>query len=303
MKAKTIKSVIRKKLNAWLSSIEDNHVRDLARKNTIVTGGCIASMLLKEKINDFDIYFRDYDTARAVAQYYIDVWRQSGKFNNNIKIEDTVHCSETDETFIVRDRVRIVIKSSGEASEEGYQTEQEKMDETDEVEENYIGAEESAQENEQGDYRPIFITMNAITLSDRVQLIFRFFGEPDEIHENYDFVHCTNYYDSKTGELVLRKEALEALLSRELRYVGSKYPLCSIFRTRKFIKRGWSINAGQYLKMALQLNEMNLLNTKVLEEQLTGVDSSYFVHIIDAINEKEGNLDTGYLIELINRIF
>ena len=52
--------------------------------------------------------------------------------------------------------------------------------------------------------------------------------EPDQLHENYDFVHCTNYWTSWNNELVLRKEALEALLARELRYVGSKYPLCSI---------------------------------------------------------------------------
>ena len=52
MKAKTIKAVLRKKIDAWLASIEDESVRTLARKNTIVTGGCIASMLLKEKVND-----------------------------------------------------------------------------------------------------------------------------------------------------------------------------------------------------------------------------------------------------------
>lgn len=89
------------------------------------------------------------------------------------------------------------------------------------------------------------MSTNAITLSHRLQIVNRFYGKPDEIHDNYDFVHCTNYWTSWDSELVLRPAALEALLTRELRYVGSKYPVCSLIRVRKFTARGWSINAGQ----------------------------------------------------------
>lgn len=71
MKAKTIKAILRKKIDGWLASIEDEKVRDLAAKNTIVTGGCVASMLLGEQINDFDIYFRTREAALAVARYYV----------------------------------------------------------------------------------------------------------------------------------------------------------------------------------------------------------------------------------------
>lgn len=67
-KAKTIKSVLRKKVDDWLASIEDEEVRKLAQKNTVVTGGCIASMLLGEPVNDFDIYFQDFATTKAVAE-------------------------------------------------------------------------------------------------------------------------------------------------------------------------------------------------------------------------------------------
>lgn len=41
MKAKTIKAVLRKKLDAWLETITDESVRKMAGKNAIVTGGCI----------------------------------------------------------------------------------------------------------------------------------------------------------------------------------------------------------------------------------------------------------------------
>jgi hypothetical protein len=90
--------------------------------------------------------------------------------------------------------------------------------------------------------------------------------------------------------------------------MGSKYPLCSIIRTRKFINRGWHINAGQYLKMCLQLNELDLNNIDVLEDQLIGVDSAYFMMLIDSIRNKQltddnFELNNSYIISIIDKIF
>ncbi len=156
-------------------------------------------------------------------------------------------------------------------------------------------------------YQLIYVTSNAITLSDQVQIVTRFTGNPKEIHKNYDFVHATSYWTFKTG-LVTNVKALESLLTKELRYQGSKFPLCSIIRTRKFISRKWTINAGQYLKMALQLNELDLLDVKVLEEQLIGVDIAYFSHLIGILKDHQSEnadkmLDTSWLIEAIDRVF
>lgn len=113
-----------------------------------------------------------------------------------------------------------------------------------------------------------------------------------------------NYWESGTGNLVLKPEALEALLSRTLVYAGSQYPLCSVIRTRKFIKRGWRINAGQFLKMAMQIAELDMTNHEVLEEQLTGVDVAYFAEVIDKIKAKDPErVDAAYLTEIIDRMF
>ena len=313
MKTKTIKKVINKKMNEWFSSIEDETVRELAKKNTIVTGGCIASMLLKEKVNDFDVYFKDRETARAVTGYYIKRFnpKNAAGIARQIFIDDEF-----------TDRVKIVIKSSGIASEnekgaeyqyfetrpEGnagqYVTEL--MSDSGEIEDAYDDLNEKAQEIEDDGpkFRPVFMSTNAITLSHKVQIVTRFFGNPEEIHENYDFVHCTNYWTSWDNELHINQAALEALLARELRYVGSKYPLCSLMRMRKFIQRGWTINAGQILKAAMQLNALDLSDPLVLEDQLTGVDSAYFVEIIAKVKENDPEkVNTAYLIEIVDRMF
>ena len=128
------------------------------------------------------------------------------------------------------------------------------------------------------------------------------------IHKNFDFVHAMGVYDYNDNSLTTNVEQLESLLSKSLVYKGSLYPLASIFRARKFIQRGWSIDAGQYLKMAFQLNDMNLLDPYTLEEQLTGVDLLYFYQIISDLKYKQLTNDdfkpsTDYFIEIIERIF
>jgi hypothetical protein len=313
-KAKTIKSVIRRKVDHWLKSIDDESLRSALADKVIVTGGCVASMLLGEEVKDFDIYLRDHDSVLALANYYL------GKFSTRKHAGIDVPLSVEDDGI----RIRIVAKSSGIASEEGtekpYQYFESQPDQesgeyvsdviTDPgtIEEAYEETEEKAQKTK-GDakakYRPVFMTSNAITLSDRVQIILRFYGEPDTIHENYDYVHCTNYWKSwDGGELVLRPAALEALLSRTLNYVGSKYPICSAVRMRKFVQRGWRINAGQILKMSMQISSLDLTDIKVLEDQLTGVDTAYFVQLIERLKEKDPEkVDSAYLVEIIDRIF
>lgn len=325
MKAKTIKAVLRKKLDAWLETIEDEKLRKLAKKNTIVTGGCIASMLLREKVNDIDVYFRDYETTYRIADYYCRRFGESVSTPFKIYLaNDEGHKIETPQGA---GRIMIVCKSAGVASEESeeetYQYFEDRppeeagdyvsevmddpseiVDKLEDLKDHRERFDRDEAEERKPPYRPVFLSSNAITLSNAVQLIIRFYGEPDAIHENYDFVHCTNYYDGGSGELVLRKEALEALLTKELRYVGSKYPLCSLIRVRKFVQRGWQINAGQILKMCMQLNELNLKDFKVLRDQLTGVDVAYFAQVLQAVHDKDPEkVNTAYLLEIIDRMF
>lgn len=298
MKTKTIEKIISKKFNEFLSSIKDENVKLLVKKNTIITGGCISSMFLNEKVNDYDLYFTNYETTLAVAKYYLNVfneknktsgyvfdWDKHNKEQNQFKVPDLV------EEF----RVKIMFDSMGSAKEVGLQ---------DESEIHELGDTIEVKDDEGEKYRPIYISSNAITLSSQIQIIVRFYGEANEIHDNYDFSHCTNYWLSEKEKLYINQKALECILTKELFYIGSKYPLASIIRIRKFVKRGWQINAGQIVKMALQLNTFNLLDPKVLEEQLTGVDLSYFAQLIEAIqNASPEKLNYLYISEIIDRIF
>jgi len=293
-KSKTIKSIIRRKIDKWLESITDEALRARVAQGTIVTGGCIVSMLMGEEVNDFDIYLRDHDTLHALAEYYVELFRPKCTREINVLDEEG--------------RVRIVVKSDGFVKDKDTKDpEDEVITDTADIEDAYQETEKKALETKdeaKPKHLPVFLTTNAITLKGKIQIIVRFWGEPDKIHENYDFVHCTSYWTSWDNELVLRPAALEAILSRELRYVGSKYPVCSLVRVRKFVQRGWRINAGQLVKMAMQISKLDLEDFKVLEDQLTGVDTAYFMQLIEAVREKDpARVDSAYLLEIVDRIF
>lgn len=328
MKAKTIKSVLRRKHSSWIDSITDESVRELAKENSIITGGSIVSMMLGESVHDYDIYFRTAESVFAVTKYYVDKFRENPP--TSFRDGETVvpiFLADAAKNPVAsfnewhgspgRHRLRVIAKSAGVVAESGgsnyaYFEAESPEDAAEYVESvmdsNASDSESSAEEKKREPYRPVFLTENAITLSDKIQLVVRFFGEAEDIHDNYDFVHCTNYWQSWDGKLYLRPEALECMINKELRYIGSKYPVCSLFRTRKFIERGWSINAGQILKACLQVSDLDLLDVDVLEDQLTGVDTAYFSEVIKLLQEKRqetGNdrIDHAYLVEVIDRIF
>ena len=305
---KGIKKELNEKIEDWLTSIEDEAVREIAKENVIVTGGSIASMLLGEKVNDFDLYFKTKQATLAIALYYVD------KYNKANPISESLEEGEVSAVPIVKEetianikgeneeRIVIFIKSAGVAGEA---QEKYKYFETQTAEATEAFADSLQPTDETGDkYHVSFMSQNAITLSHKVQLVIRFYGSPDKIHDNYDFIHAMCYYDYSEKNLELPAESLEALLSRTLKYKGSLYPIASVFRTKKFLERGWRISAGEQLKMMWQISEINLKDFEVMREQLTGVDMAYLHQLITALEGTDPEkITSAYIATIIDRIF
>lgn len=344
MKTKTIAKILAGKHAAWCKSITDDAVRKLAEDNTIITGGSIASMLLREEPRDYDVYLRRPEAALAIAEYYVKKLKENPPeafedVKDDVRAIMEPAVPEGGESARVSGkvkgpqppRVRIVVGKTerGLRGEEMVAANEEMKDfqyaegqVTDDTEPgaSYEGNVEALDDEpaakiadekdtkKRGKYRVLFVTANAITLSDQIQIVLRFNGEVEEIHSNYDYTHCTNAWCSWLPEeerLVLRKDALVCLLTKELRYQGSKYPIASVIRSRKFITRGWTINAGQYVKMAYQIAQLDLNDPMVLEDQLVGVDSAYFSKLIAQLREQADptHVDGTYLLSLIDKIF
>lgn len=305
MYKKTIKKKLEKKLNEWLSSLEDHLLADRVKQNLLVSGGSIASMFLNEKVNDYDIYLMDMDVLLDLSEHYaskhgIDVLdgRKRDEYLQegfpDVDINTNQRSNFKDEYISERyiklknlkpNQIKLDVPAEGKRVRE--------------IEKNETG--------EDIKYQPTFFSPNAISLSDDIQIVCRFSGNAEKIHETFDFIHATNYFTFEEG-LVTNKEALESLLGKQLRYQGSLYPLTSIIRSKKFIKRGWNIGAGEYLKIMFQISELNLKDPEVLEEQLIGVDVAYFGTLIkilrnDIMTNPNMGIGYNYLSDLIDRVF
>ena len=307
MKSRTIKKTIFKKINEWIESITDEVVKNAVRQDLIVTGGSIASMLLGQEVNDFDIYFKTRKTVELVSEYYVNKINQIyiNRFSDSkimvidsekipkLNYEDSVEAAKWNhfKEGLLRDnerRMKIYIPHIGYWRR------------SDEKESTMAG------EVEENSFSPVYLTENAITLSDDIQLVIRFFGDAETIHKNYDFAHATSYFHFENGKyhLVLRPDAMEALLTKELIYIGSKYPLTSIIRTKKFLNRGFTITVGTYLKILWQVAELDLKDPIVLQEQLIGVDIAYFSQLIEILSKvNPEKLTYNYISEIIDRVF
>jgi hypothetical protein len=270
--------------------------------SVIVTGGAIASMLLGEPVNDLDLYFSNREIAGLVAQYYLNV--ASVGIGENWKVSHRTVINNADSG------VAIFIKSMGV---EGV-GDTEDYDYFESLGENeidkFFADYKAKQPKEPPKHSVKFITSNAITLNNDIQIILRFTGDPQQIHNNYDFVHATNYW-TKDGGLVYRAEALQALLEKRLVYIGSRFPVSSLFRIRKFLSRGFRISAGEITKIAFDVSKLDLTDPLTLHDQLIGVDYAYFHQVINMLADptKTGadrwnvNIDRTYLFKLLDRVY
>lgn len=342
MNRKRIQEHLKAKFDDWVNSITDKKVQAAVRHGSIITGGCIVSLLTGEPVNDYDVYFTDEETTYTVAKYYVDIFNKDTaeqknrlgykhkamvlRGGNDAYIQDQIKEQgewswNTGMLQIPAGRVKIVVRSDGvkgndkavededgpiapSLNPERIMTDMDDIDYDKECEPPVPKKDEKTRKK----YQPKFLTTNAVTLTDKIQCTVRFYGTPEEIHKNYDFVHCTNYWTSYYNQLVLHAESLEAILDKRLIYQGSLYPLSSIIRIRKFIQKGWKINAGQLLKMCFQLSKINLSDIHKLEDQLMGVDTMYFFDLIERLKEQqkhapEGTIDQEYVCTLVDKIF
>lgn len=292
MQIKTIKKVIVKKLEEWLTTIEDVKLRDEVRKNLLVSGGAITSLLQNLPVNDYDIYIQNMDVLIKLANYYCsgkvldgrlrgrylendksDLYQELFGFNDNSELTVRVRT-------LKENQVKLNIPSVGMKVEP-------KLD----------------AEGNPLKYQVAFLSQNAISLTDDIQIVLRFSGSVEEIHKTFDFIHATNYYTFSEG-LITNVAALESIITKCLRYQGSLYPLTSIIRMKKFIARGWTINAGEMLKAMFQISELDLKDPDVLEEQLIGVDVAYFAVLIEVLRGvNPETITASYLATIIDKVF
>lgn len=275
MKFNTVKRILNEKIEDWLSSIEDEELRKLLRKNVIVSGGFFTSMMANEPYNDVDVYFKTAEAVEACLLHYTKL----GSFALQV--------------------CRVPFKNIEGETEIRYFVQNGDSNSIVDMAESQVRASVWKFKKEKAKYSLRVITCNAVNLSGKVQLITRFYGQPEEIHRNYDFDHAKCWYDHELGKLVMPASAMSAMLQKRLVYTGSLYPLCSLMRTRKFLRRGWTIDIFNMLRILTDIKKLDFNDMRLMRDQLLGVDVAY----VEAALATDGANDWSAFMTALGKIF
>lgn len=123
------------------------------------------------------------------------------------------------------------------------------------------------------EYGPLVITENAITLKNKIQLITKFYGPPGDVVERFDFKHLRAWYSPYTDNLVVYDYVYKLLVNKMLVYTGSDYPINSMSRADKYIKKGWHSSPLMKVAMLLDVNQkVDLTNIPAVLKSAAGID-------------------------------
>ena len=259
-------------MNEWVDSVPSTRqdVRQAINRCTIA-GGAIVSLLQDISPNDYDVYTKTKEDCELLARYYV------GLFNWDNQMEQDEYRKA--DVLIENEQVKVRLPAM-----EGATIKQDVYK-----------------------FHPIFISPNAMTLKGNVQLIFRFYGEPEKLVQEFDFEHCTGYFYRVSwenvvykNELVLNEDMLMSVLTKELKYRHGKYPVSSLLRLQKYIQRGYTIPTGELIKLALDISKLDLSDAKVFSDQLSGVDLQLSADVLKAANNEFGKVQGQNLLDSVS---
>lgn len=271
-KSKEIERHFKEKINDWLFTLTGTSLLpskvDSIRNSLYVSGGSIVSLLLGEEINDYDIFLDDVDLMHDLVSYYLGRYTEG----TNLK-KDTFSIHKEYLTNLAQynlgnpGTIEIKVKNN----------EQKNINHNNgkfygkKITDNWV-------KPTMGVYSPIVITSRAITLSDGIQLCFRLCGKPRLIHKFFDFDHCMNHWNYKEG-LVLKQEALASIVSKELKYNSTQFPINTLFRLQKFMSRGWTFPRSEAVKLAYNLSQLNLSDMDAFKHELNGYADNFLENL------------------------
>jgi len=182
----------------------------LIENDVFIAGGAITSIFTNNKINDYDIYFREY------------------KNMLNIKL------------FLEENKFKLLFKSDNALS-----------------------------------YKRDNVN---------IQLIKKIYGKPEDIINQFDYTICMGAYDFSSRKFIFNEHFLQHNAQRQLIFnINAKYPICSLYRMLKYIKRGYIISGGEIIKLSLCVNNLKMETFADLKEQLEGIDTMFLKDLTDRL--------------------
>jgi hypothetical protein len=109
-----------------------------------------------------------------------------------------------------------------------------------------------------------------------------------DIIKQFDYSVCMGAFDVESDTFVLDPLFLEDVSRRELRFnITSKYPISSLFRLRKYLKKGYSISGIEMVKLGCAINNLQMKSYRDLRDQLQGIDTLFLMDLTNKLGSSE----------------
>lgn len=137
--------------------------------------------------------------------------------------------------------------------------------------------------------KPVFKSTNAITYKRKdedgteycVQLIIKFTGPPAKIFSTFDFTITEAAYDFRHGVFEFGDRFHQDVAKKRLVYLGgSRFPICALYRTKKYQDKGYYLPGSTLMHIALSIVQLEIKTYADLKEQLMGIDTMYLQNLL-----------------------
>lgn len=123
----------------------------------------------------------------------------------------------------------------------------------------------------------------------------------NDVFKYFDFYCCMGAYDTEKREFILNDRFLSDNVEKVLTFnPGTKYPICSLHRTLKYQRKGYTLPGIEIVKMSLSIHNLKLNTYKDLKEQLQGIDTEFLLPITSKLMKTP---DKPYSMEEIFKFF
>lgn len=126
-----------------------------------------------------------------------------------------------------------------------------------------------------------------------------------EIIDMFDFTVCQAAYSFKEDSFIINENFLSHLLEKKLVFnTKALYPIVSIFRIKKYEKRGYKIDVLELIKLIMCINQLNLTTYGDVARHIKGFyhnELDLFVSKLNSYEYKNKKFDPNEFINLISR--
>jgi hypothetical protein len=131
-------------------------------------------------------------------------------------------------------------------------------------------------------YKKDSVKIQIITIND-------YFGKTvEEIISSFDFTICMGAYDVFNRKFILGDTFLEDVAMRKLVFnEKAEFPIASLYRTKKYVARGYSISGVEMIKLALCIHNLKIDSYTDLRKQLMGIDTMFLSELTDTLISNE----------------